>query len=166
MPDPITISKIRTLLDLVSRLVDSMKERRDVANAKEILTLVVAVQQDQSELQEQLQSKEREIGELKQRLALLEVAAGSEPTAEQKVALETDELAVRILQLLSQGRKRSQAPRELAKALTITEVRARHHADTLLRAGYLDVQRWTNGAVEYELSEAGREFVVAHNLDV
>ncbi len=165
MTDPITISKIKTVLDLFSKLVDSMKERSDVSSAKEILSLVVEVQQDQWELQQQLQSKEREVGELKQRLAALEAAAGSEPAAEPKVALKMDELAVRILKLLSQGRKRSQAPHELAKALSIAEVRARHYADTLLRAGYLDVQRWTNGAVEYDLSEAGREFVVAHNLD-
>lgn len=162
MPDPVTI---KILLDLVSKLNDSTKERRDAANTKEILGFVIAVQKEQSELQEQLQSKDRENIELRQRLAALEVAAGSELTAEPKVALEMDGLAIRILQLLSQGRKQSQAPRELAKALAMTEVRAHHYADTLLRAGYLYAQQWTNGAVEYELSEAGREFLVAHNLD-
>jgi hypothetical protein len=155
MAEPTTT--IVALQGLVTKLVESIKDRKAAADAKEFLKLMNALQTEHFELQKSILKLQTENAKLRQ-----QAIQPDEITTEVKI----DELAIRMLRFLSQNGHALQTPHELSHHLGITVTRARHCADILVRGGYICDHQTGNGAIEYELDDKGREFLVAHNLDV
>jgi BMFP domain-containing protein YqiC len=165
MPEPIATATIIALHGLATKLVESIQNGKDAAKAQEILRLVSTLQMEYFALQQQVIKAETENSQLRQRVASLESGQTRQPD-EPEVVLELDEVAIRLLQHLSRCGHMAQTSDQLAQALGVTMTRARHYADTLARGKYIHDQYYMNGAVEFELNDRGREFLVAHNLDV
>ncbi len=160
MADPITT--IVALQKLASNLVESIKDGKDAAKAREILQLIGVLQSEYFTLQQHIIKVEEENSRLKMRLNANDPTAGNKNAA----ALNLDELHIRMLKHLSSSTVR-QTPRMLANALNISVERARHYADTLVDSEYIYKHaRWDSAEVKYELDGKGREYLVVHNLDV
>ena len=166
MPEPIATATIMALHGLATKLVESIKDGKDATKAQEILRLVSTLQTEYFALQQQVIKAETENSQLRYRVATLETAQTQQQPDEPQVVLELDEVAIGMRQHRSRCGHMAQAPHLLAQALGVTMTRARHYADTLARGRYVHDQHYANGAVEFELADRGREFLVAHSLDV
>lgn len=164
MPDPVAI--ILALEGLAKNLIESIKDRKSASKAQEILRLVGELQSEYFALKQHILKVEAENAEMKLRVAALASSHAQKQQDDATVVIDLDEPSVRMLQHLSRCGHRAQKPHQLAQALGLTMTRARYYADTLVGGQYIHAQLYANGAVEYELAERGREFLVARNLDV
>ncbi len=155
---------IKDLTELVTRLVDSVKDRKFAAELREVQRMIASLQSEQAEAHEQRIALMTENAQLKQKIAAFEQSTSQTQQRSTQTEGQLDEIATKMLVLIA-NTNTNMTPQAVIQFLRLPTAKGEYHFDQLLKRKFVHSHGGQMGVgFFYHATAAGREYLAKAGL--
>jgi len=155
---------IKDITDLVTRLINSVQDRKFAAELLEIQRMIGSLQSEQADLHEQRIALMTENAQLKQKIVALEQRVAQSQQRGTKPDDQLDEIAVEMLVFIANTTD-DITEEDVIEHLRLPQAKGKYHFDQLLKREFVRTTRGQTGVGWfYDATPEGRDYLAKAGL--